>query len=406
MSRQPASLSDGLRRALDGDRTTKLAGSVRTVPPAETLRRIAPVAAGVGVTRVADIGGLDRIGIPVSSAVRPSARSLATSQGKGVDVLAARLSALMEAVELWHAERHHLPVRFASHDELQAEGRELVDVQGLVTCPCNEFRPERPLRWTRALDLPTGTTVWVPYEAVHCDWRVPAMSGEHSFQNGTNGLASGNTVTEAVVHALCEVIERDATVRFGDLPAEQQQRRRVELDSIEDPTCVALLRQFAAAGIEVVVWDMTSELGVATFSCTAIEVSAPWHQPLPRARGSGTHLQREVALRRALTEAAQARAAIIAGSRDDIFYARYQDYFGLDGRREATAELDTPPVRRYSDAPTVVTDRPTHDLDLLVERLGDAGLGGISVVDLTHPRWQVPVMKVLVPGLLWRPWED
>ena len=74
-------------------------GTHRSVTPRDTLRRIAPHLGEFGITRVANITGLDRVGIPVYVAVRPNARSLSVSQGKGVDRDAAKASAIGESVE-------------------------------------------------------------------------------------------------------------------------------------------------------------------------------------------------------------------------------------------------------------------------------------------------------------------
>ena len=73
----------------------------------------------VGITRLANVTGLDRIGIPVVQAVRPNSRSLSVSQGKGVDMDSAKASAMMEAFELWHAERIELPCLCASYQAIR-----------------------------------------------------------------------------------------------------------------------------------------------------------------------------------------------------------------------------------------------------------------------------------------------
>ena len=65
----------------------------------------------MGITRVAVLTGLDVIGIPVAAAVRPNSRSVAVHQGKGVTLDAAKASAVMEAVECFHAENIALPLR-------------------------------------------------------------------------------------------------------------------------------------------------------------------------------------------------------------------------------------------------------------------------------------------------------
>src|SRR4029079_4235681 len=77
-----------------------------------------------GITRVANLTGLDRSGIPVVMVCRPNARSSAVFHGKGVEIAAAKASGLMEAIETWHAEHVRLPMRFGSFSEL----RESLDV--------------------------------------------------------------------------------------------------------------------------------------------------------------------------------------------------------------------------------------------------------------------------------------
>jgi ribosomal protein S12 methylthiotransferase accessory factor len=92
-----------------------LRGTHRVCSPEETWERIQPAFGPAGLTRVADVTRLDVIGIPVFQAVRPRSRNLSVSQGKGATPMAARVSAAMEALELWHAEDvSHLPRRTAS----------------------------------------------------------------------------------------------------------------------------------------------------------------------------------------------------------------------------------------------------------------------------------------------------
>src|SRR5580700_11508074 len=94
-------------------------GTHRTTAPEETLARVRPYAARMGITRLGNITGLDRIGIPVAIAVRPNSRSASVSQGKGLDLPQAMASALMEACEGFHAEAIG-PLRRATHRKLAA----------------------------------------------------------------------------------------------------------------------------------------------------------------------------------------------------------------------------------------------------------------------------------------------
>jgi ribosomal protein S12 methylthiotransferase accessory factor YcaO len=77
----------------------------------QTLKRVLRLAPVMGITRIANVTGLDQIGIPVVMVCRPNSRSVAVSQGKGIDLPSARASGLMEATELYHAETITFPLR-------------------------------------------------------------------------------------------------------------------------------------------------------------------------------------------------------------------------------------------------------------------------------------------------------
>src|SRR5260370_41920527 len=94
------------------------AGTHRLVPPEETLDRIGRFFPAMGITRVADVTGLDTIGIPVVLVYRPNSRSLVVSQGKGLDLVAAKASGVMESVEAYMAERIVLPLVLGSFNDL------------------------------------------------------------------------------------------------------------------------------------------------------------------------------------------------------------------------------------------------------------------------------------------------
>src|SRR5918995_3479572 len=109
-------------------------GTHRLVAPGATVERVAPLRARMGITRVANVTGLDRIGIPVVMVCRPNSRSIAVSQGKGLDLDAAKASGVMEAIELYHAERVELPLKLGSSRDL-ARTHRLIDLHALPRVP-------------------------------------------------------------------------------------------------------------------------------------------------------------------------------------------------------------------------------------------------------------------------------
>lgn len=79
-------------------------GTHRSARPEQTLDSIKDIIAGVGIVRVANLTGLDRLGVPVYTAIRPRSRSNSASFGKGVSPAASLVGALMESIENHFAE--------------------------------------------------------------------------------------------------------------------------------------------------------------------------------------------------------------------------------------------------------------------------------------------------------------
>ena len=374
-------------------------GTHRAVAPEETLARLRPLLPPLGITRLANITGLDRIGIPVVVACRPNSRSLAVSQGKGLDLPAARASALMESVEAWHAERITLPLKLASFEELRYTHR-LADVAGLPRTHRSIFHPELALLWIEGRDLLQQEPLWVPYELVHTNYTLPHPTGSGCFTPTSNGLAAGNHLLEAISHGICEVVERDATTLWQLLDDDARADTRLDLATVDDPACCGVLERYARAGIAVGVWESTTDVGLASFLCYVAEREADPLHPLYAAAGFGCHPRREVALLRALTEAAQSRLTTIAGSRDDIPRRDYELLLEphAAARQRALIAAD-PPRRRFQDVPTFEGETFDADVAWELERLQAAGIRQVAVIDLTRREIRVPVVRVVIPGL-------
>jgi YcaO-like protein with predicted kinase domain len=371
-------------------------GTHRARPPAETLSRVTPLLRAFGITRIANVTGLDRIGIPVVVVCRPNARSSAVFHGKGIDISAAKASGVMEAIETWHAEHVDLPLRYASFTELSTQYR-VVDVAGLPLLPDCAFQPTLKMLWAEGRDLIGGEPTWVPFETVHADGTLPDPPGTGCFASSTNGLASGNHMLEALSHAICEIIERDATSLWNSMPAKERDARRIAPGTIADDTCRAVLDRFEEADLDVAVWDTTTDVGVAAFQCLATDRTG---EILHVAYGAGCHPTRAVALLRALTEAAQVRTTYIVGSREDI---RLTDYNVEALRsRSLVARRLTRPAANMRGFDSIVTrnfESFGAEVDWLLDCLKNAGFCQAVAVDLTRPDFGISVVRVVVPGL-------
>lgn len=258
-----------------------------------------------GITRVADVTGLDTLGIPVAMAVRPLAKMLSVSQGKGQSYLLAKVSAVMEGIEFWHAEYAHPALTHrqvpAAQLDLTYELDDVTDTPGLLT-------DATPLDWVDAIGMTSGRTIPVPIDLVcftaphEQSWKPPGLLGS------SNGLASGNCLPEAALHALYEVIERDA---ISQQPLHTAQNY-VDLDSIKDAACAEMVQQILGAGATLLVTHLPSRFSVPCFGAQV------WSQDFPvTTMGWGAHLAADIAVSRAITEAVQSRLTAITGSRDD-----------------------------------------------------------------------------------------
>lgn len=375
-------------------------GTDRTVSPSETVRTVTPLMGRCGITRLANITGLDTIGIPVVVAIRPNGRSLSTSQGKGLTPDAAMASALMEAVELYHAESATLPLKFNSFAELTWSRHAMADVEQLPRSSARPLDPHQPLPWVESLNLLDKTTRWVPFELVHTNYTLPALLSSGMFTATSNGLASGNAFFEAVLHGMCEVVERDATTLFTLSSPDEQEARRLDLSTVDDGSCVELLRLLAHAGVATAVWETTTDIGLPCFLCTIVDRDEPTQGSIHAASGMGCHFDRRVALSRALTEAAQSRLTVTTGSRDDVpptAYLRFQDRTVL--RRVQNQVIGACGSLAFPAVATFEHETFAEDLDVLLSRLAAVGVSEVLVVNLGQKDLGVPVVRVIIPGL-------
>lgn len=378
---------------------TYFVGTHRSVSPAETLARYAPLLPLFGITRLADITGLDSIGLPVYTAIRPNSRSLATSQGKGCDHASAKVSAMMESIESWHAERANRACEYESYNALRRRS----NVVDPFECARGRgMAPEKdvPIYWTRGWDLMARNWCYVPSELVTLN--LTYNSGfRPTFSMNSNGLSSGNHPLEAIAHGLCEVIERDADTLWTRGPEAEKFASEIDLRTIDDPACLSTLALLARANVAVDAWDVTSDLGIPVYKVNIYPdaESARW-RPVPAAGGYGCHLSPGVALMRALSEAIQSRVTAISGSRDDVLHEKYEKLIGDAMNQHAGAPSPRrTPSRSFKARGRLDTQTFEGDIEALLQTLKKAGVSHAVAVDLSQESINIPVVKVIVPGL-------
>lgn len=377
-----------------------LDGTHRLVPPEVTLEYVRPFFPAFGITRIANVTGLDRIGLPVVMVCRPNSRSLATSQGKGTTLAAAMVSGVMESIELFHGEYITLPLKLGSWEEISPV-HSLVDVEALPSIKQTRFSPSLQILWVEGNDFVLNESVWVPFEVVHTSAKVPPPSGSGCFLSTSNGLASGNHELEATLHAVCETIERDATALWEAGGPNVWARTRLGLSSIDDVSARSIIDRCERLDFEVAVWETTSDIGIPAFITQITDLQDQSLRGVDSFTGMGCHPSRNIALLRSLTEAIQCRLTLISGSRDDL----YRDEYGLRNGggalspRYATSHPVEIPLRDFRSIPTWESETFNDDLQWVVGRLRAVDLNQVIVVNLTKPEFQIPVVRAIIPGL-------
>ena len=359
--------------------------------PAETVaavRRAFPV---LGITRLARVTDLDRVGIPVFLAIRPNSRTLAVTQGKGIDDDAAKASAVMEAAEQAIAEQVQPAGLVATVDALQTGGEAYVPPSRFLRK--GHGVPDGAIDWIEGFDLLGGRRAWVPRHAVRLDFteRHPVA---HPFWQSSDGLAAGNILLEAVLHGLCERIERDASALWSFRSSNQVAARCVDPSAFADPVLSRLATRIADASLCLRLFDITSDIGVPVYFAVIAEqhpTGRDWRH-FDLSRGTGCHPIASRAAIRAVTEAAQSRLTAISGARDDFWPGLY----------DAPLRPDLHVFRLAEPHPIPVIEGPATrrtDLGAILDRLRVRGVRSVVVVPLGGEEFGIAVAKIIVPDL-------
>ena len=378
---------------------TYFKGTHRVIAPKKTIEINEDKLKTAGITRVADITDLDRIGMPVFTAIRPTAEDGAISiyGGKGITKDHAKASAMMEGFERYSAEKQDSDETIiATADEIAEKGNP-VELKSL-NLP-QQFEKEDvnalQLEWSLTHDLISGKDYYVPSNAVFHPY-TPESNIRSLFKSNTNGLASGNILEEAILHGIFEVIERDAWSIFE---LTHKNYSQINLDSIESELINDTIDKFESEGIKIKLMDFTADVKIPTIAASADDTITRDAGLLTL--GMGTHLDPEVAILRALTEVAQSRATQINGAREDTVRADFAREAGYERMKrinrfyfkQEETQIDLGDIENKS------TTSINEDMEIVKNELVDNGISKILYTDLTRPELDVSVVRVIIPEM-------
>jgi ribosomal protein S12 methylthiotransferase accessory factor len=284
----------------------------------------------------------------------------------------------MESIEAWHAENLRLPVAARAPAAALDLG---YDVRELNLAPRSPVTAAVVLDWVSGRGLLTGREILAPVDAIRLDGTAPRDWATVFFRATSEGLATGNTEADAVLHGLHELVERASLAGRHGRP-----RRYVDPGTCRDQVARQIYAALRAAGCTVAVRDITGPAGLPCYAATV------WSPDVPmRCAGFACHVRAGIALGRAMSEAVLTRLAVISGARDDIDGVAYREMAepvvpaepaGLADRDDWADDGDLRSVIRHcASMVTAVTGREPF------------------TVRLDHDDIGIPAVKVFAPGL-------
>lgn len=330
-----------------------------------------------------DTGRLD-IPVFISLCGEDATRLTGTKKqmGKGATPQQSEASALMELMERFSffsfIRRYPFPTfRYRDLDGFALPAgdfkKSVYDTRTPVEL-CRQFLDDLPLRWVKAWNLTLGREQWAPI-----DWFYTI--------NEYNGPAAGNTLEEAILQALCEVVERHVSSIISN---DELVTPEIDVDSLRDPAAIELVNKFRANGIELFLRDFSLDTGIPTVGALAWD-PATFPEKSEIVFTAGTTSNPEKSLCRALTEIAQ-----LAGD--------FQSRTSYRPTLPKYASLEEAGYIMKSSGKVSIRDLPNHDdnnirveIERCVAALAKIGLQ-ILVVNVTHPQLQVPAVYTMIPG--------
>ena len=383
-----------------------LGGTYRAYEPRDTLAKLEPLIWDTfGISRVANITGLDNINIPTYTAIRPLSKLVTTSQGKGITHDLAKISAIMESIEGWHAERIPKADLVETYRNLKGK-KNLVNLEKLQLS--NSFQGDPQVieninfGWLKGIELNSGQEIYFPKCLIDLNTEILHRKTHNSnfvFSCSSNGLASGNTYEEAVCHGLYEVIERD---NWAIAEWHPQQKKTIDASTIKSPHLKALIGQLNTRDIQLELSEATNAIGVPVYGAQVSDLTGI--HALGSFGGTGCHLSSVVALSRAITEAIQSRLTFVAGTRDDCYPSVYQalqnSWNQITGPRLQN-RAGPSSKKRHPFIETNIPQDFTLCINQLLQQLNQTGYKQVIVYEHTKKDIQIPVVHVIVPGLVY-----
>ena len=374
-------------------------GSHRSVGPEQTCLAVTEAMKRAQLPlwdRIERIDSLDVLGLPVFAIIHQDIfhNSASPNWGKGSTEILAQVSGMMERVERYSAsDVDKKKLLFDSFDNLKKPAISRWDL-----VPCNLQRllltetelDGKKIYWEKCFSLTKREDVLIPANLVYF---LPVS--EMKDFSYTAGLAAGNTLAEAILYALCELIEHHLEELYY---RNQIKSPTIDLQSIDNLEIKKMVESYTANGLELCLSYTNLDFGLPVVRAFAFPKKGPYLTSYGFYAAMGVHPDKEVAITRALTELAQFRAAAIYVKENGLEKINLSEKKPQHIFDFFSSIIDPKKTIRYDQINNCASDDMKDEIELLVGVLEKKGCE-IIFKDLTHPKLKIPVVRVIVKGL-------
>ena len=366
----------------------------KIIPPEETVRRFKEKLKTIDLDILEETVRIDngRLDIPVYFSVcgHDAEEVIGTKKqmGKGGTPHQAEASAVMELAErfsLFSFSRKPENFHIEEYGNIKDHALPFEGIARSVHDDSDELeRAEEvfsslPLKWTRAYNLTEDREVLIPF-----DWFFAV--------NEFNGSSAGNCMEEAILQGICEVVERHVS---SIISRNRLKTPAISLGSIKDPLALELIRKYERAGIKLCASDCSMDTGIPTVAVLAHDPST-FPEKSEIVWTAGTTPDPQKALIRALTEVAQ-----LAGDFNTCSNYVASGLPKFSDLTEAGFVMNPGKEVGIFNLPDLSNDNIRVEAENCVAALSETGME-VIVVDVTHPRLEIPAVYTVMPGAHFR----
>jgi ribosomal protein S12 methylthiotransferase accessory factor len=344
-----------------------------------------------GISRVSELTGLDNAWLPVYTCVRALSATVSIHAGKGLDRLSSRAGAILEAIEFEVSEHPYGDWQIARAADLPPD----------TYVPLDECFPARssvlnqltPLAWELVTNVQNGRKLLMPSDLIWMDTRIKYQPLMY-VQMGSNGIASGGSLEDAILSGLYEIIERDAWTLNQYLLDSGFLLKRIPLIDLPErvESCV---RRIEEANLKIHIFDISNDYSVPVISALILDLSG---NVAGTFGGYGAHLNAEIAALRAITEAVQGRCCYISGARDDLFRRQFLLMKRMDQHKIHEIFNDLPTAEPLSSYRVLNFPDVKQELRYLLKLIRKYGVSDVYVKDMgSYVDGKVHVVRVISP---------